>query len=86
VAIERARRKERAAAPMSEQHVTAVAIEADGLPIKTLVIEAQHELVLRCGKSSLTLTREGKIIVKGVKIVSRASQRNSIKGAQIDLN
>ena len=51
-----------------------------------LVLEADREIELRCGKSSITLTREGKVILKGVNIVSRASGTNKIKGASVNIN
>ena len=50
------------------------------------VIEADREVVLRCGDASITLTRAGKVIIKGSYILSRSSGYNKIKGAAIDLN
>jgi Domain of unknown function (DUF6484) len=50
------------------------------------VIEAEREIVLRCGDASITLTRAGKVIIKGHYILSRASGYNKIKGAAIDIN
>ncbi|WP_374568601.1 DUF6484 domain-containing protein [Ideonella sp.] len=51
-----------------------------------LVIEAQRELVLRCGAASITLTRAGKVVVDGTYVLSRSSGYNKIKGAAIDIN
>ena len=51
-----------------------------------LVIEAQRELVLRCGAASITLTRAGKIVIDGTYVLSRSSGYNKIKGAAIDIN
>ena len=53
---------------------------------KTLRINADDELVLSCGKSSITLTKSGKVIVRGTKIVSHATGDHKIRGAQISLN
>jgi hypothetical protein len=50
------------------------------------VIEAAREVVLRCGEASITLTRAGKVIIKGSYILSRSTGYNRIKGAAIDLN
>ncbi|MCA0174819.1 MAG: DUF6484 domain-containing protein [Proteobacteria bacterium] len=50
------------------------------------VIEADREIVLRCGDASITLTRAGKVLIKGSYILSRASGYNKIKGAAIDIN
>jgi hypothetical protein len=53
---------------------------------KNVAIAADEELTLRCGKSSITLTKSGKVIVRGTKIVSRATGEHKIRGAQISLN
>ena len=51
-----------------------------------LNLEASEEIRLTCGKSLLLLRRDGTVIVRGVKIVSRASQSNKIRGATVDIN
>lgn len=53
---------------------------------RELVLEADSSLTLRCGKSSITLTRDGKIVVRGTNVVSRASGVNRIRGGTIKLN
>lgn len=50
------------------------------------VISAEREIVLRCGDSSITLTRAGKVIIKGNYILSRSTGYNKIKGAAVDIN
>jgi hypothetical protein len=60
-----------------------VAVEADG---ERYEITAEREIVLRCGDSSITLTRAGKVIIKGKYIISRSSGYNKIKGAAVDIN
>lgn len=50
------------------------------------VIEAEREIVLRCGEASITLTRAGKVIIQGNYILSRSRGYNKIKGAAIDIN
>ena len=50
------------------------------------VISAEREIVLRCGDSSITLTRTGKVIIKGNYILSRSTGYNKIKGAAVDIN
>ena len=50
------------------------------------VIQAEREIVLRCGDASITLTRAGKVIIRGSYILSRATGYNKIKGAAIDIN
>ena len=51
-----------------------------------LVLETKKELTLVCGKSSITLRSDGRIIVKGVEILSRASRTNKIRGASVQIN
>jgi hypothetical protein len=52
----------------------------------TMIFDAKEEIVLRCGKSSVTLTKEGKIVIKGTQIVSRSSGTHKIKGASVRIN
>jgi Domain of unknown function (DUF6484) len=51
-----------------------------------LVLTAEREIVLRCGNASITLTREGKVVIRGVHLVSRSSGVNRIRGGSIHLN
>jgi hypothetical protein len=51
-----------------------------------LVLTAQNELVLRCGQASLTLTRAGKILIRGTYLLSRSSGVNRIKGGSVQIN
>jgi hypothetical protein len=53
---------------------------------KSIVIDAEKEILLRCGKSSITLKKNGKVVIKGAEIVSRAAKANKIKGAVININ
>lgn len=60
-----------------------IAVTLDG---ERLELSAEREIVLRCGKASITLTRTGKIILRGTYILSRSSGPNKIKGGSIQLN
>jgi hypothetical protein len=60
-----------------------VAIEADGEKIE---VEAKEQLVLRCGEASITLTKEGKILLRGVYISSRAAGVHRIQGGSVEIN
>lgn len=51
-----------------------------------LVFKAEKEIVLQCGKSSITLTRAGKVIIRGAYLLSRSSGVNKIKGGSVQLN
>ena len=49
-------------------------------------LEASEEIRLTCGKSSLVMRRDGTVIVRGVTIISRATQSNKIRGATVSVN
>ncbi|HTT13067.1 MAG TPA: DUF6484 domain-containing protein [Burkholderiaceae bacterium] len=72
-------------APVLETQMpsSTVSVRVDG---ERRVIEAESEVVLRCGDASITLTRAGKVIIKGNYILSRSTGHNKIKGAAIDIN
>ncbi|KQP13847.1 DUF6484 domain-containing protein [Pseudorhodoferax sp. Leaf265] len=49
-------------------------------------LKAAREIVLECGAASITLTRAGKVLVKGAHLVSTSTGSNRIKGAVVDIN
>ena len=51
-----------------------------------VVIEGKKEIVLRCGKASITLTRAGKVLIRGAYVLSRSSGVNRIKGGSVQVN
>ena len=51
-----------------------------------VVLTAEREIVLKCGDASITLTRAGKVLIKGTYVLSRSSGYNKIKGAAVDIN
>ena len=53
---------------------------------RRLELKAEQEIVLRCGKASITLTRAGKILLRGAYILSRSTGVNKIKGGSVQLN
>jgi hypothetical protein len=53
---------------------------------RRLDLDAAEEIRLTCGKSLLVLRRDGTVIVRGVRIVSRASESNKIRGATVNIN
>lgn len=60
-----------------------VAATLDG---DAVVLEAEHELVLRCGKASITLRRDGQVLIRGAYVLSRATGVNRIKGGSVQIN
>lgn len=57
--------------------------ELDG---ERLVLKARQEIVLECGRASITLTRAGKVLIRGTYLSSRSSGVHRIKGASVDIN
>jgi hypothetical protein len=53
---------------------------------ETLTLTAKQEIVLRCGQASVTLTRAGKILLRGAYLLSRSSGVNRIKGGSVQIN
>lgn len=60
-----------------------VQVDADG---QRMIVNAKHELVLQCGKASITLTKAGKVLIQGSYVSSRSSGVNRIKGGSVQLN
>lgn len=60
-----------------------VEVEADG---ERLLVTAREQLVLRCGKASITLTQAGKVLIQGAYVSSRSTGVNRIKGGSVQLN
>jgi len=60
-----------------------VDVESDG---ERVVVTAKQELVLRCGEASITLTQDGKILLRGTYLSTHASGVNRIKGGSVQIN
>jgi hypothetical protein len=70
----------------------AAAMDAAGKPLdvhvdgERITLSAEKEIVLRCGKASITLTRAGKVLIRGAYLLSRSSGVNRIKGGSVQVN
>jgi len=53
---------------------------------KRMVFTAEDEIVLRCGRASITLTRAGKVLIRGAYLLNRSSGVNRIKGGSVQIN
>lgn len=53
---------------------------------KRICFNAEKEIVLKCGKSSITLTMAGKVIIKGEYVLSQSSGENRIRGGSVAIN
>jgi hypothetical protein len=58
-------------------------IQIDG---KRITLVAEQEVSLRCGDASITLRADGRVVIKGMEIVSRARGVNKLKGASVLIN
>jgi hypothetical protein len=65
---------------------TAEPVSVAHLDGERLELSAEREIVLRCGKASITLTRAGKVIIQGAYLSSRSSGVNRIKGGSVQIN
>ena len=80
IGVVRLQNRERATpAPLERPLV----VQADG---RALELIAAHSLTLRCGGASITLTRDGKVLVKGTQIHTRSTGVNRIQGASVRIN
>lgn len=57
--------------------------EIDG---RTVRFTARDEIVLQCGPGSITLRKDGKIVIKGTHLLSRATGTHRIKGGSVNIN
>jgi hypothetical protein len=60
-----------------------VQVEADG---QRLVVSATDRIVLRCGKASITLTKEGKVVIQGAYVSNQSSGVLRLKGGSVQIN
>jgi len=51
-----------------------------------VVFTAEKEIVLKCGKASITLTKAGKVLIRGAYLSNRSSGVNRIKGGSVQIN
>jgi hypothetical protein len=69
--------------PLETSEYPRVDVQLDG---DRLTLTADREIVLKCGKSSITLTREGKVILKGAYLSTHSTGVNRIKGGSVQIN
>lgn len=53
---------------------------------KRVEICADEELTIRCGEGSITIRKDGKVLIKGLDVVSHAKRSNRVRGGSIQLN
>jgi Domain of unknown function (DUF6484) len=55
----------------------------DGRQIR---LSATDQIVLQCGRGSITLSSDGSIEIKGTRVTSRSSGAHKIRGATVQIN
>jgi hypothetical protein len=53
---------------------------------KRIEIEGHDEIVLRCGQASITMRRNGRIVIRGTYVETRSKGTNRIKGGVVLIN
>ncbi|WP_431262311.1 DUF6484 domain-containing protein [Roseateles chitinivorans] len=62
---------------------TVLHVDVDG---QRCLVQAERQMVLRCGKASITLTQAGKVLIEGTHVLSRATGANRLQGGSVQLN
>lgn len=60
-----------------------VTLDADG---QRMIVAAQTELVLQCGKATVSLRHDGRIEIRGETILTEAAAANRVRGGTVELN
>jgi hypothetical protein len=60
-----------------------VTADVDGRRVR---VTAEDEIVLQCGSASVTLRRNGRVIIRGTYVETRSEGTNRIKGGQVQIN
>jgi hypothetical protein len=60
-----------------------VQVESDG---ESVIVDATHELILRCGSASITLSKNGKVVIRGTYVSTTSTGVNRLKGGSIEIN
>ena len=53
---------------------------------KRVVLEGKDEIVLRCGEASITLRRNGRVVIRGAYVEARSKGVNRIRGGSVQIN
>lgn len=76
-----------AAAPMTSPTGLAGRLPLEArLDGERIVLEGKHEVVLKCGEASITLRRDGKMVLRGTYVETYARGVNRIKGGSVKIN
>jgi Domain of unknown function (DUF6484) len=72
-----------AAAPDEPPVLPFIEADIDGRRVR---LTAQDEIVLQCGSASVTLRRNGRVVIRGAYVETHSEGTNRIKGGQVHIN
>jgi hypothetical protein len=75
-----------AADPATEQGRQGTSIIEADVDGRRVRIIAKDEIVFECGQASVTLRRNGRIIIRGTYVETHSEGTNRIKGGQVRIN
>jgi len=58
-------------------------VRVDG---KRVVLTGEEEIELRCGEASISLRKNGRLVIRGAYVETRAKGTNRIKGGSVQIN
>jgi hypothetical protein len=65
------------------EHQHVVEADVDG---KRVRIVRKDEIILQCGQASITLRRNGRVVIRGTHVETESEGTNRIKGGQVRIN
>ena len=68
------------------ENLSATVRQKATLKAKTIVIEADEEMVLKCGSATISLKTNGEIVMNGTKVTEKATGEIIIKAAKTSVN
>lgn len=71
---------------LDSKAVTTSEIDDVTLDGNRVVLEGKEEIVLKCGDASITLTKAGKILIRGKYLLNRSTGVNRIMGGSVQVN
>lgn len=78
---------EQAELPVNEPDENTTGLSTDAfVDGKRVILEGREEVVLKCGDASITLTKAGKIMIRGKYILNRSTGVNRILGGSVQVN
>ena len=72
--------------PEEPSKQTALHVDDITLDGQRIVLEGKEEVVIKCGEASITLTKAGKILIRGHYLLNRSSGVNRIMGGSVQVN